>query len=250
MRKRLDVQPERERRLSMAGYLSVLAGRGKRPCSIGSDSRMCDKALSMEIEKSYPKFRIEASIDVNQGEFFSLVGPSGCGKTTLLRLIVGLEEPDRGRIFLNGRDITDLPSAKRRIGLVFQEYALFPHLTVAGNIEYGLRVAKIPEDERKERLREMLALFALEETADRGVGQLSGGERQRVALARALAPQPLLLLLDEPFSALDYSLRQRLRRELKALQKRLGFTVIFVTHQQAVYSAFRQFRHEEHNNTD
>lgn len=186
----------------------------------------------MEIEKYYPEFGMRIELTVRDGEFFSLVGPSGCGKTTLLRLIAGLDRPDQGRILLDGNDITGLPPAKRRIGLVFQDYALFPHLTVYGNIEYGLKVAGLPPADRKERVRELLSLFALENLAAREIHQLSGGERQRVALARALAPRPLLLLLDEPFSALDYNLRRRLRGELRELQKRLGFTVIFVTHQQ------------------
>lgn len=188
--------------------------------------------LCLEIKKAYPEFRMEVALQVNRGEIFSLVGPSGCGKTTLLRLIAGLEQPDHGVIILDGREITNLPPAQRRVGLVFQDYALFPHLTVAGNIEYGLKVQHLPAPARRQRLAELLALFSLEGLAHRQIQHLSGGEKQRVALARALAPKPLLLLLDEPFSALDYSLRQRLRQELKKLQAKLGFTAIFVTHQQ------------------
>src|SRR5690554_4337900 len=191
-----------------------------------------NKLLRLRVEKVYPEFRMKIDLQVSRGEIFSLVGPSGCGKTTLLRLISGLEEPDHGEIILNGKDITALPPAQRRVGLVFQDYALFPHLTVAGNIEYGLKVQHLPAPARRQRLAELLALFSLEGLAHRQIQHLSGGEKQRVALARALAPKPLLLLLDEPFSALDYSLRQRLRQELKKLQAKLGFTAIFVTHQQ------------------
>jgi iron(III) transport system ATP-binding protein len=188
--------------------------------------------LQIEVEKNYPDFQLVAELTVSEGEFFSLVGPSGCGKTTLLRLISGLEEPDRGRIILDGRDLTAVSPADRNIGLVFQDYALFPHLTVAGNIEYGLKVRRLPVEQRRSRVEELLALFEIEGLKNRTIQELSGGERQRVALARALAPQPNLLLMDEPFAALDYGIRRRLRRELRELQERLGFTTIFVTHQQ------------------
>ncbi len=188
--------------------------------------------LQIDVAKEYPEFSLTANLTVAEGEFFSLVGPSGCGKTTLLRLISGLAVPDRGRIILDGQDLTGVAVAERRIGFVFQDYALFPHLTVKGNIEYGLKVCRWSTAQRERRLRELLALFELETLANRRIQELSGGERQRVALARALAPEPFLLLLDEPFAALDYGLRRRLRRELKALQTQLGFTAIFVTHQQ------------------
>jgi ABC-type Fe3+/spermidine/putrescine transport system ATPase subunit len=188
--------------------------------------------LKIEVAKEYPEFLLAANLTVAEGEFFSLVGPSGCGKTTLLRLISGLAVPDRGRVILNGQDLTGVAVAKRRIGFVFQDYALFPHLTVKGNIEYGLKVCRLSATQREKRLAELLALFELEALVDRRIQEISGGERQRVALARALAPEPFLLLLDEPFAALDYGLRRRLRRELKALQTQLGFTAIFVTHQQ------------------
>ncbi len=188
--------------------------------------------LSIDVTKLYPEFEIQVCLQVRRGEFFSLVGPSGCGKTTLLRLIAGLETADGGFICLDGREITKTPAADRHIGLVFQEYALFPHLTVAQNIEYGLQVQKMPSLARKSRLRDLLALFELEPLAMREIHQISGGERQRVAMARALAPNPLILLMDEPFSALDYGLRQRLQKDLQQIQKSLGFTAIFVTHQQ------------------
>ncbi|HEY8344985.1 MAG TPA: ABC transporter ATP-binding protein [Bacillota bacterium] len=195
--------------------------------------------IRIECKKSYlrtagsaQEFTLQTRFTVQKGEFFSLVGPSGCGKTTLLRLIAGLERPDQGRIILNDVEITDLPPSRRKIGFVFQDYALFPHLTVEENIAYGLKILKLPSAEIRLKVAELLELFALQDLATREVNQLSGGERQRVALARALAPQPLILLLDEPFAALDYELRHRLRRELKELQKNLGFTAIFVTHQQ------------------
>lgn len=188
--------------------------------------------LKLALEKTYPEFEINPELTIEKGEFFSLLGPSGCGKTTLLRLIAGLEKPDRGNIILNDRDITDLRPDKRRIGLVFQDYALFPHLNVYQNIEYGLKIGKLSPFERNRKVKQMLALFRLDNLAERAILQLSGGEQQRVALARALAIEPEILLLDEPFSALDYEIRSSLRDELTQLQQRLGFTTIFVTHQQ------------------
>jgi spermidine/putrescine transport system ATP-binding protein len=199
---------------------------------------MSEPFLEVNLEKSYrdpenrTDFQIRVDFTVNRGEFFSLIGPSGCGKTTLLRLITGLEAPDHGRVVMGGRDLAGVPTAKRRIGLVFQDYALFPHLNVQENIEYGLRIQAVEPAVRKRRRLELLEIFELGPLATRRLDQLSGGERQRVALARALAPQPLALLLDEPFAALDYGLRRRLRSELKDLQQRLGFTTIFVTHHQ------------------
>lgn len=193
---------------------------------------MSKPILELALEKDYPEFNLRLELAVESGEFFSLLGPSGCGKTTLLRLIAGLEKPDRGSVTLNGRNITGLSPEQRRIGLVFQNYALFPHLNVSENIEYGLKLQKRSPVDRKRRVGEMLALFRLEALAERPILQLSGGEQQRVALARALAVEPAVLLLDEPFSALDYEIRSRLRDELKQLQRSLGFTTIFVTHQQ------------------
>ena len=188
--------------------------------------------LYLDISKTYSEFKVDVELEINQGEFFSLIGPSGCGKTTLLRLITGLEKPDQGYIHLEGKDITMLTPAKRNIGFLFQEFALFPHMNVTENIEYGLKVRKLPKSQREKRTKEMLALFEIETVARRPVDQLSGGEKQRVALARALAPEPAILLLDEPFSAIDHNLRLRLRQELKQLQQKLQFTTIFVTHQQ------------------
>lgn len=184
------------------------------------------------LTRKYPEFTLKADFRVASGEFFSLLGPSGCGKTTLLRLIAGLETPEQGLIRLGGEDATDQAPAQRRIGMVFQDYALFPHLNVEDNIGYGLVMQKRSSRERTERIGEMLDLFEITSLARREVSSLSGGERQRVALARALAPEPLAILLDEPFSALDYGLRRRLREELRNLQRKAGFTAIFVTHHQ------------------
>ena len=174
----------------------------------------------------------DVSIQIRKGEFFTLLGPSGCGKTTLLRLIAGFEMPTSGTILLDGADITELPPNKRPVNTVFQSYALFPHLTVAENVGFGLTMQGRPRAEVKARVDEMLALVKLEAMAGRKVSQLSGGQQQRVALARALAPQPKVLLLDEPLSALDLKLRKEMQVELKRLQTETGITFIFVTHDQ------------------
>ena len=174
----------------------------------------------------------DVSVDIRQGEFFTLLGPSGCGKTTLLRLIAGFEMPTDGTILLDGTDITTLPPNKRPVNTVFQSYALFPHLTVAQNIAFGLEMLGKPSSEVKARTTAMLALVKLEAMAGRKTSQLSGGQQQRVALARALAPQPKVLLLDEPLSALDLMLRKEMQIELKRLQLETGITFVFVTHDQ------------------
>ena len=174
----------------------------------------------------------DVSVEIREGEFFTLLGPSGCGKTTLLRLIAGFEMPTDGVILLDGQDITYLPPNKRPVNTVFQSYALFPHLTVAQNIAFGLEMLGRPAAEVKARTAEMLALVKLETMASRKTSQLSGGQQQRVALARALAPQPKVLLLDEPLSALDLKLRQAMQIELKRLQVETGITFVFVTHDQ------------------
>jgi spermidine/putrescine transport system ATP-binding protein len=174
----------------------------------------------------------DVSVEIREGEFFTLLGPSGCGKTTLLRLIAGFEMPTDGVILLDGQDITYLPPNKRPVNTVFQFYALFPHLTVAQNIAFGLEMLGRPAAEVKARTAEMLALVKLETMASRKTSQLSGGQQQRVALARALAPQPKVLLLDEPLSALDLKLRQAMQIELKRLQVETGITFVFVTHDQ------------------
>uniref|UniRef100_A4WSB4 ABC transporter related n=1 Tax=Cereibacter sphaeroides (strain ATCC 17025 / ATH 2.4.3) TaxID=349102 RepID=A4WSB4_CERS5 len=174
----------------------------------------------------------DVSVGIRRGEFFTLLGPSGCGKTTLLRLIAGFEAPTSGTILLDGRDITADPPNRRPINTVFQSYALFPHLTVAENVGFGLRMQGKPRAEIGNVTARMLALVRLEALAGRRVAQLSGGQQQRVALARALAPQPRVLLLDEPLSALDLKLRKEMQIELKRLQHETGITFVFVTHDQ------------------
>jgi len=172
------------------------------------------------------------SIDIRHNEFFTLLGPSGCGKTTLLRLFAGFEEITEGEIYLYGEEIEHLAPHQRPVNTVFQHYALFPHMTVAENIAFGLKRLKRPQAEIDATVKEMLALVHMEEFANRKPNQMSGGQMQRVALARALAPKPKVLLLDEPLSALDLKLRQAMREELQRLQKETGITFVFVTHDQ------------------
>ncbi|WP_022703035.1 ABC transporter ATP-binding protein [Pseudorhodobacter ferrugineus] len=174
----------------------------------------------------------DVSVQIRRGEFFTLLGPSGCGKTTLLRLIAGFETPTSGQILLGGEDITHLPPNKRPVNTVFQSYALFPHLSVAQNIAFGLEMQNRPRAEVAATVARMLALVQLEPMANRKTSQLSGGQQQRVALARALAPTPKVLLLDEPLSALDLKLRKEMQIELKRLQQETGITFVFVTHDQ------------------
>jgi putative spermidine/putrescine transport system ATP-binding protein len=171
-------------------------------------------------------------LDIRQDEFFTLLGPSGSGKTTCLRMIAGFERPDAGRVELGGRDVTDLPPFERDVNTVFQDYALFPHMAVGENVAYGLKVKKVPSDERKRRVAEALELVRLTGYEDRRPGQLSGGQRQRVALARALVNRPRVLLLDEPLGALDLKLRQQMQDELRTLQQEVGITFVYVTHDQ------------------
>jgi spermidine/putrescine transport system ATP-binding protein len=171
-------------------------------------------------------------LGIRENEFFTLLGPSGCGKTTLLRLIAGFEHPDAGQILLDGTDIAPLPPYKRPINTVFQNYALFPHMTVAGNIAFGLQMLGKSKSEVGERVDAMLKLVRMAALKDRRTGEISGGQQQRVALARALAPQPKVLLLDEPLSALDLKLRKEMQIELKRLQHETGITFVFVTHDQ------------------
>ncbi len=189
-------------------------------------------SLYCSVKKSIGTFSLEADFEAADGEFLSLLGPSGCGKTTLLRLIAGLIKPDEGSILIDGRDVSAEPAYKRGIGFVFQDYALFPHRDVRRNIAYGLERKRIRQAEIGNRVSELLELVGLSGYERREVTTLSGGEQQRVALARALAPEPRLLLLDEPLSALDPFLRDNLRRSLRSIQKRLSLTTVYVTHDQ------------------
>ena len=173
-----------------------------------------------------------ANLEIRDGEFFSMLGPSGSGKTTCLRMIAGFDRPTRGNIFLYGQDVSDLPPYERNVNTVFQDYALFPHMTVEDNIGYGLMIKGVPKTERYKQVDEMLDLVRLPGFGYRKPSQLSGGQRQRVALARALINHPKVLLLDEPLGALDLKLRQQMQVELKSIQKRVGITFIFVTHDQ------------------
>lgn len=172
------------------------------------------------------------NLDVRKGEFVSFLGPSGCGKTTTLRMIAGFETPSHGQITIDGVDITEKAPSQRNVGMVFQSYALFPNMTVAQNIGFGLRIRKEPEDVVQKRVSEMLAIIHLEAKGNSYPYQLSGGQQQRVALARALAIRPSVLLLDEPLSALDAKIRISLRAEIRAIQRELGITAIYVTHDQ------------------
>ncbi|KUL93527.1 spermidine/putrescine ABC transporter ATPase [Bosea sp. WAO] len=191
--------------------------------------------LSIEhLRKTYGEFHAvdDFSIDIADGEFLVLLGPSGCGKTTTLRMVAGFIQPTAGRITIGARDVTDLPPWKRNCGLVFQSYALFPHMSVADNVAFGLEMRKMPAAERAPRVAEALRLVQLDGFDQRYPRQLSGGQQQRVALARALAMQPDVLLLDEPLSNLDAKLRQEVRVEIRDLQRKLGLTTIMVTHDQ------------------
>ncbi|MGA8261383.1 MAG: ABC transporter ATP-binding protein [Arenicellales bacterium] len=191
--------------------------------------------LSIEgVAKEYGGLTVlhDISLEMPAGEFLSLLGPSGCGKTTLLRIIAGFEHPDKGRVLLGDSDITGLPANQRKMGMVFQAYSLFPNMTAADNVRFGLRVRGLSGAEQRKRAGEMLDLVGLAEHADKFPHQLSGGQQQRVALARALAIQPALLLLDEPLSALDAKVRVQLREEIRRIQRETGITTVFVTHDQ------------------
>nr|WP_218851951.1 ABC transporter ATP-binding protein [Nocardioides panaciterrulae] len=174
----------------------------------------------------------ELDLDIVDGEFFSMLGPSGSGKTTVLRLVGGFEQPTAGTILLGGEDVTDRPPFGRDVNTVFQDYAIFPHMSVRQNVEYGLRVKRVPRTQRRDRAEEALATVRLEGYGDRRPHQLSGGQRQRVALARALVNRPKVLLLDEPLGALDLKLRREMQIELKQIQRDVGITFVFVTHDQ------------------
>ena len=187
-----------------------------------------------DIEKSFGDTRVlkGISLSVSQGEFITLLGSSGGGKTTTLRIIAGLESPDKGRVLLSGQDVTALEPNRRDVNTVFQSYALFPHMNVGANVGYSLKIRKTPKEEIRRRVGEMLELVQLSGFEKRMPGELSGGQKQRVAIARALINEPRLLLLDEPLGALDLQLRRQMQQELKRLQKKLGITFIYITHDQ------------------
>jgi len=195
---------------------------------------MTSKISIEQLKKNYNDTTAVNGIDINvsKGEFFSLVGPSGCGKTTTLRMIAGLTDPTSGKIKINGDEITNLPPNKRDIGIVFQDYALFPHKTVEENLGFGLKMQDVGKKERQEQVNKFLQLVGLEGFGDRNPQELSGGQQQRIALARALITKPKLLLLDEPLSNLDLKLKKDMRFELKKIQTELGVTTIYVTHDQ------------------
>src|SRR6266700_2454393 len=174
----------------------------------------------------------DVTLEIGEGEFFSLLGPSGCGKTTTLRMVAGFELPDAGRIVLKGNDVTEVPANRRPVNMVFQQYALFPHMSVYDNVAFGLKVKRVPRAEHSERVQEMLRVVSLEGLDRRRARQLSGGQQQRVALARALVNRPAALLLDEPLGALDVKLRKQMQLELKRIQAELGTTFVYVTHDQ------------------
>ncbi|WP_417501792.1 spermidine/putrescine ABC transporter ATP-binding protein PotA [Marinobacter sp.] len=196
---------------------------------------MTETLLSLSgISKQFDEKTVldELSLTIDDGEFITLLGPSGCGKTTLLRMMAGFELPDKGTVTLSGVDITQTPPEKRPLNTVFQNYALFPHMSVFDNVAYGLKMEKRPKADIQERVEEALAMVQLEDFAKRKPHQLSGGQQQRVAIARAVVKRPKMLLLDEPLSALDYKLRRTMQVELKRLQRELGITFVFVTHDQ------------------
>lgn len=174
----------------------------------------------------------EVSFDIEQGKFYTLLGPSGCGKTTILRLIAGFTEPTAGNIYFDNKIINDVPANKRKVNTVFQDYALFPHMSVFDNVAFGLKIKKMNKTEIQKKVQEALALVQLSGFENRGIDEMSGGQKQRVAIARALVNEPDVLLLDEPLSALDLKLRTAMQSDLRELQKRLGITFIFVTHDQ------------------
>ncbi len=192
-------------------------------------------AIALEgVSKGFGETRAvqDVTVAIGEGEFFSLLGPSGCGKTTTLRMIAGFEVPDEGRIVLQGKDVTSVSANRRKVNMVFQQYALFPHMSIYDNVAFGLKVKRVPRSEHSERVHEMLRVVELEGLERRRIRQLSGGQQQRVALARALVNKPAALLLDEPLGALDVKLRKLMQLELKRIQSELGTTFVYVTHDQ------------------
>src|SRR5712691_5861028 len=192
-------------------------------------------AIALEsVNKRFGKVEAvhDVTLAIEEGEFFSLLGPSGCGKTTTLRMIAGFEVPDEGRIVLQAQDVTSVSANRRPVNMVFQQYALFPHMSIYDNVAFGLKVKRVPRQEHGDRIREMLRVVELEGLERRRTRQLSGGQQQRVALARALVNRPAALLLDEPLGALDVKLRKQMQLELKRIQTELGTTFVYVTHDQ------------------
>src|SRR5713101_2783708 len=192
-------------------------------------------AIALEgVSKGFGETRAvqDVTVAIGEGEFFSLLGPSGCGKTTTLRMIAGFEVPDEGRIVLQGTDVTSVSANRRKVNMVFQQYALFPHMSIYDNVAFGLKVKRVPRSEHSERVHKMLRVVELEGLERRRTRQLSGGQQQRVALARALVNRPAALLLDEPLGALDVKLRKQMQFELKRIQSELGTTFVYVTHDQ------------------
>ena len=203
---------------------------------VDGDARtMSDVVIQLDhVRKSFGDFvAVEhADFGIEQGEFFAMLGPSGCGKTTTLKMIAGFEQPTSGKVLLNGVDVSRVPPYKRNVNTVFQQYALFPHMTVADNVRFGPKAKKVPKSEYEPNVAQMLEVVRLTEFADRKSTQLSGGQQQRVALARALVNFPSALLLDEPLAALDLKLREAMQFELKRIQREVGITFVFVTHDQ------------------
>src|SRR5256884_4653305 len=192
-------------------------------------------AIALEgVSKGFGETRAvrDVTVAIGEGEFFSLLGPSGCGKTTTLRMIAGFEVPDEGRIVLQGQDVTSVAANRRKVNMVFQQYALFPHMSIYDNVAFGLKVKRVPRNEHSDRVHEMLRVVELEGLERRRTRQLSGGQQQRVALARALVNRPAALLLDEPLGALDVKLRKQMQLELKRIQGTVGTTFVYVTHDQ------------------